>query len=461
MRLAAADERDRHADDRHHRQRRAAARIAIELGEHDAGHAHAAIELAGALDRVLPGHRVGDVEQVRRLHRVLDGLQFHHQVVVDVQTAGGVDDDGVEALGPAPRRARPSHAPPGPSSRAAYTFTPACSPTISSCWMAAGTPDVGGHHHRVACPAASATRPSLPDVVVLPAPCRPSSSTTRGFGASFVRPPSVPAKSASSSSRTIFTTCCAGDRLREHRLVHRPVAHAIDERLDDVEVDVGLEQRQADFAQHVFDLRLGEAHLAPEGGEGVLDAGAERVEHVPAASVRTATAALSPTHANAYLMPGSADSARAPRYNAQRPAQCPPWRTGTSNDTGRTHVHSFRLRRAPRGLAIAGALALSTGSLQAQNTLGGSIPGRSAVAAPRRATRPPPGRRPARTAGKPDFSGVWDHPYVPDMSRSNPRNPAVQKGPGTCPTPPPACATSRATTRRRTATTPACACRSG
>ena len=57
-------------------------------------------------------------------------------------------------------------------------------------------------------------RPSLADVVVLPAPWRPSSSTTRGLGASFVRPPSVPAKSASSSSRTIFTTCCAGDRLR-------------------------------------------------------------------------------------------------------------------------------------------------------------------------------------------------------------------------------------------------------
>ena len=39
--LAAADKRDRHADDRHHRQRRAAARVAVQLRQHDAGDADA------------------------------------------------------------------------------------------------------------------------------------------------------------------------------------------------------------------------------------------------------------------------------------------------------------------------------------------------------------------------------------------------------------------------------------
>ncbi len=65
--LADADERDRHADDAHHRERRAAARVAVELGQHDAGHAHPGVELAGALHRVLPGHRIGDKQQIRRL----------------------------------------------------------------------------------------------------------------------------------------------------------------------------------------------------------------------------------------------------------------------------------------------------------------------------------------------------------------------------------------------------------
>ena len=56
----------------------------------------AVIELAGALDRVLPGHRVGDVQQVRRLDGRLDRLELGHQLVVDVQPAGGVDDERVE-----------------------------------------------------------------------------------------------------------------------------------------------------------------------------------------------------------------------------------------------------------------------------------------------------------------------------------------------------------------------------
>ena len=120
---------------------------------------------------------------------------------------------------------------------------------------------------------------SLPEVVVLPEPWSPSSRITRGRGALSVRPPLVSPKSASSSSRTIFTTCCAGDRLLQHRLVHRLVAHAVDERLDDLEVDVGFEQGQTNLAQHAFHLLGREAHLAAKRREGLLDARAERFEH--------------------------------------------------------------------------------------------------------------------------------------------------------------------------------------
>ena len=90
----------------------------------------------------------------------------------------------------------------------------------------------------------------------------------------------------------------------------------------------------------------------------------------------------------------------------------------------------FRSRVA--GLGLACALTLLAASLQAQNTLGGSIPGEARSGASKDYT-PPAGPAPRTREGKPDFSGVWDHPYVPDMSRSNARNPAIQKGPGDLP----------------------------
>ena len=47
-------------------------------------------------------------------------------------------------------------------------------------------------------------------------------------------------------------------------LIGRLVANAIDERLDDLEVDVGFEQRQPDLPQRRLDVFRGQTHLAPK-----------------------------------------------------------------------------------------------------------------------------------------------------------------------------------------------------
>ena len=58
-------------------------------------------------------------------------------------------------------------------------------------------------------------------------------------------------------------------------LIDGAVAHAVDERLDDLEVDVRFEQRQPDLAQRHLDGLLGEAALAAQRAEDLLQAVAE------------------------------------------------------------------------------------------------------------------------------------------------------------------------------------------
>src|SRR5438094_740588 len=76
----------------------------------------------------------------------------------------------------------------------------------------------------------------------------------------------------------------------------RAIADAVDEGLDDLEIDVGLEQREPDLAQCGFDQVFREPPLPAKGPENVLQACAEGVKHWP----------LTCSSANAYRS-GAAD----------------------------------------------------------------------------------------------------------------------------------------------------------
>ena len=66
-------------------------------------------------------------------------------------------------------------------------------------------------------------------------------------------------------------TCWAGFRLCASSAPTALLADAGDEAADDLEVDVGLEQGEADLAQDLVDLGLAEAAPAPEALEDAVE----------------------------------------------------------------------------------------------------------------------------------------------------------------------------------------------
>ena len=77
--LAGGREHDRHAGDRDHGQRGAAAGVAVELGEHDAVEADALVEGLRGGHRVLADHRVDHEQRLVGLHGVADLAQLRHE----------------------------------------------------------------------------------------------------------------------------------------------------------------------------------------------------------------------------------------------------------------------------------------------------------------------------------------------------------------------------------------------
>ena len=95
--FAGADELDGLAGDVANGERRAAARVAVHLGQDHAGEAEARVKILRRVDRVLAGHGVGDEQNLLRVEQLFQPLHLGHQLFVDVQAAGGVDDQRVEA----------------------------------------------------------------------------------------------------------------------------------------------------------------------------------------------------------------------------------------------------------------------------------------------------------------------------------------------------------------------------
>ena len=137
--FAGADQLDRLAGDRAHRQRRAAAAVAVDPRQHDAGQADALVERAREVDRVLAGQAVGDQQHFMRIGRGFDLGRFRHHLFVERGAAGGVEQHHVVAaeLGGF-QRALARSAPAFGRRRSASVGMSRSRPSTANCSIAAG-----------------------------------------------------------------------------------------------------------------------------------------------------------------------------------------------------------------------------------------------------------------------------------------------------------------------------------
>ena len=91
--FAHAHEFDRRAGDLFDRQRRAAACVGVKFGQDHAVEFKLIVECLGGVDGVLAGHCVDDQVNLVRTQRCVDLAQFVHQLVIDMQPAGGVEHE--------------------------------------------------------------------------------------------------------------------------------------------------------------------------------------------------------------------------------------------------------------------------------------------------------------------------------------------------------------------------------
>ena len=210
--LAGTGEEDRLADDLLHRQRGAAARVAVDLGEDHAVEADRLVERRSAtLTASWPviASTTSSVSLGCTTSRTC--AQLVHELGVDLQTAGGVDDHDVATE---PRRfvdARLRATATGSVGSREHRHVDALAEHAELLDRGRAL-EVGADEQR---PAALALEQAgeLAAAVVFPEPWRPASITTVGGFELIVSLPVVPPRVSTSSSWTILMTCCAGLRL--------------------------------------------------------------------------------------------------------------------------------------------------------------------------------------------------------------------------------------------------------
>src|SRR5690606_7808780 len=282
--LARAREVDRLARHVLGREGGAAAGVAVELRHDQARHAHALVELASHGQRLLARHRVdhehllGGRDQARELGELV------HQRLVDLQAPGGVDDDEVAEVLAQVRLEALRHL---RRPLAVHDLEDRHTDLVAEdleLLARGGALGVGGDEEHASALALVAVGElarggrlagalqahQQPDVAVR-LEDRLDALAAEGLDQLLVDDRDYP-----------LVGLEGHQDLRADRLL----LHAPRELAGDLEVDVGLQQRDAHLAQGRLHVRLGEASAAPQAAYDRLESVAQALEHGPKGTPR-------------------------------------------------------------------------------------------------------------------------------------------------------------------------------
>ena len=274
-------EHDRPAGDLGDGQRGAAAGVAVELGEHDAGEVDAGEEGLGGGDRVLADHRVDDEEHLVGVHGGADVRGLLHEHLVDAEAAGGVDDDDVVEL-----RAGDVHRVRRDLDRIADAVAGLGCVGEGAGALAddlelvdgIGPLEVGGDEHR---PVALGLEP-VGELAGERRLARALESGEHDHGRRALgelQATGLPAEDPDELVVDDLDDLLAGVERLRHLRGQRPLADLPGERAHHRQRDVGVEQRTPDFPDRGVDVGFGEPALAAQVLEGRRQPIGEGVEH--------------------------------------------------------------------------------------------------------------------------------------------------------------------------------------
>ena len=97
----------------------------------------------------------------------------------------------------------------------------------------------------------------------MPEPCSPTTMILTGGLTLRSSSLALPPITSRSSVATKLDQVLLGRQRAQHFLAERLAFDVLDEVADDLDIDVGFEQREPDLAQRLFDIALGDPALAP------------------------------------------------------------------------------------------------------------------------------------------------------------------------------------------------------